>query len=600
MKKEGRKEISLWNVLVALLPLATAGAPLLFVFVNLVGIVHGVSWGLTTYASQLFFDAVTKAVSAKGTIMGVVLMTVVLGAATLGSQVLNGVHNFMGEVFSREMERVLSMRIHNKAARIDPVSFENPALLDDISKAREGARNSLWVLFTVIMLFTFYLPYFLFMGVYLFSLKPILALSLVLVFVPVAVTQLIRGAVFARLEDQAAPIRREYEYYERCLCDREYFKESRILGGFRYFMDLYRLTLALLSRTIWTAERRTGLWELGTKMLTLAGYFGVLFLLFTALLSGEISIGAFAAVFSSIGMMFGIMDEIVCRQIGGMTRNLGTVRNFVRFLNLPERAGRKIDLDAGEGVALRNVSFRYPGAEADCVCGVSIDVRHGETIAIVGENGAGKTTLVRLMTGLYLPREGRVTVGGVDTREASAGSVYRGISAVFQKYQRYKMTLGDNISISDVNGDVKPPGRDVTLADAAVKAQLDVNADTFPDGYATMLSREFDGVDLSGGQWQRVAIARGFYRAHRMIVLDEPTAAIDPLEETRIYRQFSEISKGKTAVIVTHRLGSARIADRIVVMDAGRIDALGNHDELMRAGGKYARMFNAQAQWYVR
>lgn len=224
-------------------------------------------------------------------------------------------------------------------------------------------------------------------------------------------------------------------------------------------------------------------------------------------------------------------------------------------------------------------------------------MRAGETIAIVGENGAGKSTLVKLMLGLYTPQEGKVRFGGVDTKEVSSSAIYRGVSAVFQKYQRYKMTLADNIRISDRQAEDELSTARLDMA--AAKAELAVASDVYPQGYDTMLSREFDGVDLSGGQWQRLAIVRGFYRAHDVIVLDEPTAAIDPLEETRIYRTFTEMSQDKTAIIVTHRLGSAKIADRIIVMDGGKVCEVGTHDTLLRAGGKYAEMYRAQVQWYA-
>lgn len=499
------------------------------------------------------------------------------------------------------MNGYLSLRINDKASRIDPVSYESPQLLDDINKANEGMTNSLELMFITISIFTFYLPYCLFMGGYLYTLKPALALTLILIFIPVMITQLIRGSVFAKLEDKAAPIRRQYEYYERCICDREYFKETRLLGAFVFFKQLYETALSLLGKKTWDAEVKTGLLELGMKMITLTGYFGVLYLLFDALLAGDITIGAFAAVFASIDRMFGVMEEVISRHVGNMTRNLGTVRNFIRFLDLPERGGRDVSLDPGSGIQLKDVAFRYPGAERDSLADISLEIKKGETIAIVGENGAGKTTLVKLMTGLYLPSEGSVFIGGVDTKEVSGKSLYRGITAVFQKFQRYKMTLDENIRISDVEASENGQGLsyESSMLAAVDKAELYMGEKVFPQGFHTMLSREFDGVDLSGGQWQRVAIARGFYRVHSMIVLDEPTAAIDPIEETSLYRKFADISRDKTSIIVTHRLGSAKIANRIIVMEQGKIIELGTHDELLRRGGKYAEMFDAQAKWYV-
>ncbi|WP_291580433.1 ATP-binding cassette domain-containing protein [Clostridium sp. UBA6640] len=226
-----------------------------------------------------------------------------------------------------------------------------------------------------------------------------------------------------------------------------------------------------------------------------------------------------------------------------------------------------------------------------------MQVKAGETIAIVGENGAGKTTLVKLMTGIYLPTEGGVKIGGIDTSKISPKFLYSGISGVFQKYQRYKITLKENITISSMK-ESEDEKLKADLETAVSKSDLIIDEEKFPNGYETMLSREFDGVDLSGGQWQRISIARGFYRDHNMIVLDEPTAAIDPVEETKIYKKFAEMSEGKTSIIVTHRLGSAKIANRIIVMDDGKIAEIGNHEELMEKKGKYAQMYEAQSKWY--
>lgn len=597
---KSKNDITLGKIIFRLLPLVFAACPVFFIVTNVIGVVHGVSYGIITYVSQLFFDSVSRAISGKATVIFVIWTALALGGANIFSQILNGLHNFLEEVFFQKMYGYLGMYINRKASRIDAVSYEDPSMLDDINKANQGMSNSLGLLLTCVTLFTFYLPYFLFMGIYLFKLKPMLAFSIMLIFIPVALTQLVRGSVFSKLEDESAPIRREYEYYEKCICDREYFKETRTLGAFGFFKELYQTALTLLGKKVWKAEYRTGLLELGMRMITLLGYMGVLYLLFTTLLKGEISVGAFAAVFSSVGLMFGIMEEIICRHIGNLMHDLGTVRNFIRFLDLPERKGKDLKINTDGGIVLENVSFRYPGAESDSLTGISLKVRKGETLAIVGENGAGKTTLVKLMTGIYLPTEGSVKIGGNDTKNVSSSSIYRGISGVFQKFQKYRMTLGENIDISSMSEDKKDKNEyENRLSNAVNKADLDLKGDSFPNGFDTMLSREFDGVDLSGGQWQRVAIARGFYRAHDMIVLDEPTAAIDPIEETNLYKKFAEISKGKTSVIVTHRLGSAKIADRIIVMDKGRIIGIGTHEELMNLGKKYAEMFNAQAQWYV-
>ena len=261
-RDENKKEISFIGMLMRLYPMIFKGAPILFISCNIVGIIHGMSFGFNTFASQRFFDSVAGAVASGAGAGAVIGSAAVLGVVVIGSQILNGIHNFMGNTFFKKMEGVMGMEVNKKAARIDPISYESPALLDDINKASAGASNSIGIVFITTNIFTFYLPYFIFMGVYLFMLKPTLALSLLLVFIPVIVTQFIRSAVYANLEDEVAPVRREYEYYERCICDREYFKETRILGAFTFFKDLYRHSLDILGKKEWDARRRRTYWSL--------------------------------------------------------------------------------------------------------------------------------------------------------------------------------------------------------------------------------------------------------------------------------------------------------------------------------------------------
>lgn len=557
-------------------------------------VVHGISWTMKIWGTQAFFDSVVKAVSGQGSLQTAIGWLALLFGIIIVGQVFNGLDNFVSEQFSERIRGEQRRRVFIKAGRIDPVQFESPAFLDTVEKAREGGENAVSMLLLLLALVGFYLVYFVSAAVYLFQQRPILILALVLVFLPVLLTQYIRTSIYAKAEDAVAPLRRQVQTYEKYLVDRAFFKETRLLGGHRFFSRLFVDTLRLLSREQWRANRKATCLDLLMQCITLAGYGGILYLLVTSLLDGFITIGAFAAVFDSIGTLFGIATEIVSRRIGRMAEELGTTKNFFRFMDAPERGGEDIAVDSKSGISVRDVSFRYPGAEQDAVRGVSLDIAPKETLAIVGENGAGKTTLVRLLTGLFLPGEGTVEIGGIDTQRVAMPSLYQGISAVFQKYQRYRMTLRENIAISDMS---RPPD-DTAIGECAEKGGLDMDAQSFPQGPDTMLSREFDGVDLSGGQWQRVAIARGFYRAHNLIVLDEPTAAIDPLEETRVYRKFSQLSQDCTAVIVTHRMGSARIADRIVVMADGKIDDIGTHDELMARDGQYAAMVRAQADWY--
>ena len=196
------------------------------------------------------------------------------------------------------------------------------------------------------------------------------------------------------------------------------------------------------------------------------------------------------------------MEEVVCRHMGSIAQNLGTVQNYINFLDIPDREGEDIDLNKDCDIRVDGVSFSYPGGETPALEGVSFTIRRGETTAIVGENGAGKSTLVRLITGLYLPDKGRVYHGDVDTAKVSTKKLYKNISGVFQKYQRYQLTLGENIGISDT--DLEPHGEYLDMVSAM--ANLDPKNKSFTQGYETILSREFGGVDISGGQWQRVAI----------------------------------------------------------------------------------------------
>ena len=609
-----RPKVSFGKVVRFGLSITFNSMPFFFIIINVVSIIHSMSYGFATIMMQRFYDAVENVIKQNSANLNdAYFAIVILGLSMLARELLNGIHNFMHTVSYNKMTGEMGRIIHSKMGHLDPVCLEDPSLHDDINKAEEGSGTIRFIISIGITIFTFYLPFFAFMAVYLYYLKPLFIVSMILVFIPTLAGQLMRTNIIEKFEDKAAPIRREFEAHEKAITHKTFFKETRLLGGYTFFLRLFTDTMRRLSKAEWEANRKTNLINLAMNLLTLAGHGGIIYLLFDALLKGEISVGAFAAVYGAVGMLFTIMEEIVKRHIGEIAASLGKAHNFIRFMELPERGGTPCERKPQAGIIAENASFRYPNTEKDSVTDINLHIKNKETIAIVGENGAGKTTLARLLTGIYKPTSGKVFVFGMDTASTEAALLFKNVSGVFQKYQKYQMTLRDNIRISDFDNKAEI---DSSLSQAGV----DVNSGSFPQGHDTMLSREFEsvdldsprerafkslpyrantkGVELSGGEWQRVAIARGLYRIHDTILLDEPTAAIDPLEESRIYKQFIEMSHNKTAIIITHRLGSTQIADRVLVMDKGRIAGDGTHDSLMKTCEHYRNMYNAQAEWY--
>lgn len=565
-------------------------APAHFILFISIDMLNSVLVASMTYFTAKFFSAVTNNT---GYSRAVIMALIVLCLITIMQHVTNGIGHTVIPALRFKMDRDAMIRLNRKMQEFPVVWFENQGFLDFVEKAYRGTEYSFAVLVPMLRFLFKYGPYCIIMGIYMYSLDPVLALSIVLIFVPTFLTMALRPEILFSLEDNSAPVRRANQHYRQCITETEYYKETRTLGIYNYFKTKFVESVSVLNKLIWKAQLKIKVLEFGTAFISLCGYGGVMYLLVNSLLKGNITVAMFGAVFASLGLMYAMCDDTAGHFLAPFD-GMATVKNFLSLIyaDTPER--EENDISFTEGITFDNVSFSYIGSQKKALDGVFLDIKGGETIAVVGINGSGKTTLSRLLLGLYTPTEGSVKIGGVDTREVKRSSITRGMSAVFQKFQRYKMTLSENIRISD---NMMQDNRDI-LNKAMEHADIDLSEGKFPDGLDTMLSRDFDGIELSGGQWQRVAIARGLYRIRDVIVLDEPTAAIDPIEETRLYEKFAEVSKGKTAVLITHRIGSARIADRIVVMNEGKIVETDSHEELMSQNGLYKEMFDAQNKWY--
>ena len=551
-------------------------------------ILHGLSWTLQVVFAQRFFDSAEQMVTQGTGYSGCMLSLLAMILAYALSQVMNGVDNCHARILNLHVTKYVNLQIFRKIDTLSCAAFEDTQKLDQLNKAVNGGENLMWIAAVLTDSVFFYTTYFLSMGTYLFTLKPILCVSILLVFLPSLCSNFIQLRTFRHLEDLSAPIRRECDYYEKCAAD---LKDTRILGVTGYFKNLFSGALRQLNRLVFRAQLKKSAVNLAMKVITTIGYGGILLMIVVLVMRQEISVGAFAAVLASIISLFGFMEEVIYERIGWASENVAALENYLDFMDEPSQPCPTGPMPQNADIQLKDLSYRYPFANRNALNKINLTIRHGETVAIVGENGSGKSTLCRILLGLYPPTQGELTIGGNPAETID----WQRNSAIFQNYNRYHMTLRENLHMSCT----QRQATEEALLPICAEAGVDLQNGSFDQGLDTMLGREFDGAELSGGQWQRVAIGRGLFRPSDFIVLDEPTSAIDPLQETRLYQEFMEICRDKTAVIVTHRLGSIKIADRIVVLKDGYLVEEGTHAELMALDGEYKRMFDAQSQWYA-
>ena len=504
------------------------------------------------------------------------------------------VDSTLGELHSN----TVSIELMRHAARLDLQHFESPEYQDRLERARRQAagRNALLSqmfgqaqdAITVVTLVA---------GLVLYA--PWLVLLLPLSFVPAMLGEARFNTLSYYLSRHRTPERRQLEYIRHVGASAESAKEIKLFGLGEFLVERFRaLATAIFAENRRLAVERA-LWGALFAAISTLTYYGAYAWLVLQTVMGAYSIGDLVFLSGSFLNLNSLFQRILLgfTQIAGQSLYLDDLFSFFEIQPVMRRhpAPRTFPHPIGQGVTFEGVGFRYPETDNWAVRGLDFTIRAGETIALVGENGAGKTTIVKLLTRLYDPDEGRITIDGIDLREMAVEDIHAHVGVIFQDFVRYSLTAAENIGVGRVEhiADLQ------RIEDAARRSLADTVIAKLPLGYQQPLGRLFNkGRDLSGGEWQKIAIARAYMRAADLIVLDEPTSALDAKAEAEVFARFKGIATGKTAMLISHRFSTVRMADRILVLDSGRIIEEGSHDELIALDGLYAELFELQARGY--
>ncbi|HEX9130168.1 MAG TPA: ABC transporter ATP-binding protein [Gemmatimonadaceae bacterium] len=560
----------------------------------------------TFWVGKLILDSVIAAKAGHGPLTQVWRYLALELAIVLTGEVLarasSLIESLLGDLFSNAM----SVQLMEHAAKLDLAQFEDPEFYDHLERARRQTVGRIALLSLLLSMSQDALTLLTLAGA-LIAYNPWLLLLLAVAVIPSFLGETHFAALGYSLLFRWTPERRQLDYLRYVGASDKTAKEVQMFGLAPWLTERYRD----LSQKFYEENRnlsvRRGVVSALLSILGTIGYYAAYIVILIRAAKGDITIGTLTFLAASFGRGRDVIQNILL-SASNVAEQALYLRDLFVFLEMRptiESApnARPVPAKIQSGFVFENVGFRYPDSERWAVRNVDLVLRPGERVALVGENGAGKTTITKLLARLYDPSEGRITLDGVDLKEYDLVSLRHTIGVIFQDFVRYDMRFDENIGVGEID---------------SVRAELDRNNGTppaisaaaenslaasllprFSKGYQQMLGRRFDeGVDLSGGEWQKIALARAYIRDAQVLILDEPTAALDARAEYEVFLRFSELVAGRMAILISHRFSTVRMADRIIVLRHGKVEEQGSHEELLANGGLYEELFTMQAQGY--
>ncbi len=500
----------------------------------------------------------------------------------------------LGDLFSNRT----SVKLIHHAATLDLYQFEDSEFYDKLERARRQS-TSRTVLMSQVLTQIQNIITIIFFAAGLIAFKPILILILVIAIIPSFLGETQFSAAGYSLTRSWTPQRRELDYLRYIGASDQTAKEVKVFGLAEFISERFKRLADSYYRANRKLAMKRAFWGSALSVIGTAAYYGAYVYIAFDTVEGKITVGQLTFLAGSFLQMRNMLQSIMNRfsQIAESALYLQDLFDFFeikpQIRNQNER--HPFPNPIKEGFVFENVSFRYPGSEKYSLRNLNFFLQKGEKLALVGENGAGKTTLVKLLARLYEPTEGRILLDGRDIRNFDLNDLRKNVSIIFQDYMRFQLPAGENIAIGNIEG----VDDQASIEKSALKSLADTVIEKLPEKYRQMLGKRFrGGVELSGGEWQKIALARAYMGDSQLMILDEPTSALDARAENEVFIRFAELMEGKSAVLISHRFSTVRMADRILFLENGELLELGSHEELMNQQGKYSKLFNLQARGY--